>query len=114
MIARALTLAIFVVGLVGLVKKRNLIKKAYALAIMNTSVVILFTLEGASIGEEAPLLSAGRRGGFIVDPVPQALMLTAIVVGVCVSALALALAYRLYVAYGTLNSDELRKRVDHD
>ena len=41
-------------------------------------------------------------------------MLTAIVVGVCVSALALALAFRLYRACGTLDVDELRKHVDRE
>ncbi|PKL08762.1 MAG: Na+/H+ antiporter subunit C [Spirochaetae bacterium HGW-Spirochaetae-7] len=115
MIARSLILAIFMTGLAGLVASRNLVKKTYALAIMNSAVVLLFVLEGATIGTRAPLLggSPGDAAAF-VDPVPQALMLTAIVVGVCVSALALALAFRLYRAYGTLDIDELRKHVDHE
>ena len=112
MIARLLILCLFLTGLVGVVTRRNLVKKAYALAIMNSAVVILFVLEGSRIGAEAPI-----RGGpaeAFVDPVPHALMLTAIVVGVCVSALALALAYRLFRIYGTLDSDELKRLVGHE
>ncbi|HRW25790.1 MAG TPA: NADH-quinone oxidoreductase subunit K [Spirochaetia bacterium] len=45
---------------------------------------------------------------------PQALMLTAIVVGVCVSALALTLAYRLYRHFGTLDIDEIKRRIGHE
>jgi len=112
MIARLLILALFATGLVGLASMRNLIKKAYALSIMNSAIVILFVLEGAGIGTEAPLL--GGRGGPYVDPVPQALMLTAIVVGVCVSALALTLAFRLYRHFGTLDIDEIKRRSGHD
>jgi len=116
MIARFLVLLLFLIGTLGLLAMRNLVKKVFSLAIMNSAVVILFTMEGAAIGTAAPLLySGGLKGGAAhVDPVPQALMLTAIVVGVCVTALSLALAYRLYHEYGTLDSDELRRRVDHE
>lgn len=112
MIARLLALGLFLIGLGGLVGRRNLIKKVYALAVMNTAVVILFILGGASIGGDAPFLGAG--GESFVDPVPQALMLTAIVVGVCVSALALALAYRLYKAFGSLDCDDIKERIGHE
>jgi len=112
MIARILSLILFLIGLGGLIARRNLIKKVYALAIMNSAVVILFILEGASIGEAAPLLGSGP--GAFVDPVPQALMLTAIVVGVCVSALALALAFRLHRAFGSLDCDEIKRRIGHE
>ncbi len=47
----------------------------------------------------------------MVDPVPQALMLTAIVIGVCVTALALALAVRLYKATGSLEIDTISERL---
>lgn len=112
MIARALILCLFITGIAGLTTRRNLVKKAYALSIMNSAVVLLFVLEGSGIGDKAPLL--GGSPGAFVDPVPQALMLTAIVVGVCVSALALTIAYRLYGVYGTLDADELKGLVGHE
>ena len=113
MIERLLVLALFLLGTYGLAAKRNLIKKVYALAIQNSAVVLLFILEGSRIGSYAPLLEGGKgEARLFVDPVPQALMLTAIVVGVCVSAMALAIVFRLHRAYGTLDSEELRRRID--
>ncbi|QQO10997.1 sodium:proton antiporter [Breznakiella homolactica] len=114
MIERVLLLALFLCGFCGLAVSRNLIKKVYALAIMNTSVILFFIVEGAAIGSLAPLLQTAEETASFVDPIPQALMLTAIVVGVCVSALSLALVYRLYRVYGTLDCEELRKMIGHD
>lgn len=116
MIERALLMFLFLLGFFGLIARRNLVKKVYALAIQNTAVVLLFVLEGSRIGEDAPLLGdeAAVTGSVFVDPLPQALMLTAIVVGVCVSALALALVYRLHKLYGTLDSDDLRRIMGHE
>ncbi|MDL2228831.1 sodium:proton antiporter [Treponema sp. OttesenSCG-928-L16] len=113
MIERIILLLLFLAGLYGLTAMRNLIKKVYALAIMNTSVVLFFVVGGGEIGSYAPLLFPGSDERLFVDPLPQALMLTAIVVGVCVSALALAFVYRLYKKEGTLDIEELRQRIDH-
>ena len=46
----------------------------------------------------------------MVDPVPQALVLTAIVIGLAVLALALSLAIRLFHHYGTLNLKKIREQ----
>jgi multicomponent Na+:H+ antiporter subunit C len=113
MIERIILSVLFLAGFYGLVSQRNLIKKVYALAVMNLSVLLFFIAGGGTIGSRAPLNPQAGRGAEMVDPVPQALMLTAIVVGVCVSALALALIYRLYKYHKTLDCKELRKRVDH-
>ncbi len=48
-------------------------------------------------------------GAYFVDPVPQALTLTSIVIGACVDAMALALVVALYKRYNTTNSDEIRR-----
>lgn len=109
MIARMLIGMLFLVGLWGLVAKRHLIKKIFSLSILNASVVILFVVEGADAGDSAPIMGSGVVN--IVDPIPQALMLTAIVIGVCVTALALAMAYRLYKATGSFDIDEIRRSI---
>ena len=88
---------------------RNIIKKIFGLNLMNAAVVLLFILEGSRIGSQAPILDDGII--HMVDPIPQALMLTAIVIGVCVSALSLALAVRLYQATGSLDIDVITKRL---
>ncbi|MBB6481422.1 sodium:proton antiporter [Spirochaeta isovalerica] len=109
MIERLLLFLLFLLGFWGILAKQNIIKKIISLNLINSAVVILFVLEGSRIGNKAPILEEGIAG--IVDPIPQALMLTAIVIGVCVTALSLALAYRLYKAAGTFNIEDIRKEV---
>ena len=96
-----LIIALFVMGVWGIIHKKNLIKKIIALSIMNSGIVILFIYGGSLSGKNAPILVKGISD--IVDPLPQALMLTAIVVGVCITALALALVYKIYQRYHTLD-----------
>ena len=95
-----LTGAIFLVGMWGLLAKHNMVKKVMALSIANSAIIVLFIYYGSLSGTTAPI-----EGGteVMVDPLPQALMLTAIVVGICIVALALALVYRLYLIFGTLD-----------
>lgn len=104
MAAYVLTVVLFLLGLWAVLSKKNLAKKIMGLSLSNTAVVILFVLSGSEGAETAPIL-IGAVGsiGSIADPLPQALMLTAIVIGVSVTALALGLVYRLYLKYGTLD-----------
>ena len=105
MYAGYLIIALFVLGVWGLLHKRNLIKKVIALSIMNSAIVILFIYGGSLSGKNAPILIGEIAD--IVDPLPQALMLTAIVVGVCLTALALALVYKMYQRYHTLDISQI-------
>lgn len=111
MIERLLLLLLFLTGFWGILEKKNIIKKIFGLTLINSAAVLLFVLGGSETGKHTPIMEKGIVQ--IVDPVPQALMLTAIVIGVCVTALALALAYRLYKASGSFNIDTIRKAV-HD
>ncbi len=111
MINRILVLCLFLLGFYGLMVQKNMVKKVFALSIQNSAVVLLFILEGSRIGSLAPIVTEAQAA--YVDPIPQALMLTAIVVGICVTALALALVFRLYKKYETLNIEEIqRKAID--
>jgi multicomponent Na+:H+ antiporter subunit C len=101
MIAGYLMLALFLLGIWGILSKRNLIKKVIALSLINNSIIIMFVYLGSLSGKDAPILVAGIVD--IVDPIPQALMLTAIVVGICITSLALALVYKMYQQYHTLD-----------
>ena len=108
-IERILIFLLFLIGFSAIVAMGNIIKKIFGLNLMNAAVVLLFILEGSRIGSQAPILDDGIT--HMVDPIPQALMLTAIVIGVCVSALSLALAVRLYQATGSLDIDVITKRL---
>jgi len=107
-----LILALMVVGVWGLIRKRNLIKKVIALSIINSAIVMLFLHGGSFSGQNAPILLGGTTD--IVDPVPQALMLTAIVVGICLTALALVLVYQMYQRYHTLDITKIEARIEQD
>jgi len=100
---------LLITGILGIVLSNNLIKKVMALNIINSSIVIIFIYKGSLSGSLAPILTEGEKN--IVDPVPQALMLTAIVVGICITALALVLIYRLFRLYNTLDITEIEKRI---
>ncbi|MBN2585662.1 MAG: NADH-quinone oxidoreductase subunit K [Candidatus Fermentibacteraceae bacterium] len=99
--------AIFMVGLWGVVNRANMVKKVMGLSIANSGIILLFVYYGSLSGDTAPIEGGG---GAMVDPMPQALMLTAIVVGVCVMAMALVLVYRLYMKYGTLDMREVERK----
>ena len=101
---------IFLTGLAAVVFMTNIFKKIFGLGIMNSAIVLLFILRGSEIGSFAPILDG--KASDVVDPVPQALMLTAIVISVCITALALGLARNLHLKYGTFDIDKIRKGVD--
>ena len=111
MTAKLLMAAIFLVGLWGVVAEKNMMRKVFGLTILTSAVVLLFVVQGAGIGTKAPILEPGIVD--IVDPVPQALMLTAIVIGVCVTALALALVGKIHQETGTMDIEEAAKRIGH-
>ena len=111
-VERILLLLLFLVGFWGIIAKKNIIKKIFSLNLITSAVVILFILEGSRVGDHAPILSDGIER--VVDPVPQALMLTAIVIGVCLTAFALALAFHLYKTTGSFDIDAIRKQVHNE
>ena len=101
------------VGLYGLLAKRNLLKKILGLVILEHAVNLFLILVGYR-GEGVPpiLLPSGDTQEFArtaVDPLPQALVLTAIVIGLGTVMLMVALALRIDQRYGTLDSNQLNK-----
>lgn len=99
--------ALIAIGLYVLVDDQHLVKKVFGLNIFQTGVFLFFIGAGYRTGGAPPIVSPG--GGPYVNPLPQVLMLTAIVVGVAVTAVALALIVRIHGEYGTVREDELRE-----
>ncbi len=99
------------VGLWGILAGRSLVRKIIGLSILNSAVVILFIIAGRIDGTRAPILTNSGTG-LVVDPIPQALMLTAIVVGLSVTAVALILAVKLYRSCGSLDVRHIEESVD--
>jgi multicomponent Na+:H+ antiporter subunit C len=94
------------IGLFVLVDDENLVKKVIGLNVLQTGVFLFFITSAYRVDGRAPLVVG--EGPF-VNPLPHVLILTAIVVGVSVTAVALALVVRLYEEYGTLREDVIRE-----
>ena len=85
---------------------RNLIKKMVGLTLFQTSVFILYITMGKVSGGTAPIFADEPMT--FSNPVPHVLILTAIVVGVATTALAMGLIIRIRESYGTIEEDEIR------
>jgi len=111
-----LCLILFMVGLYGVLSQKNLIKIIISLAVMEYAVNIFLVMIGYRNRGIAPIMERGMESGpgwekFLaqaVDPLPQALVLTAIVINLAVLALSVAIALRLYQKYGTYDITEIR------
>lgn len=108
MIVYLLTVLLFLIGLYGVLTKRNLIKIIIGLALMEYSINLFLVLIGYVRGGTVPIISADMGDRPLVDPLPQALVLTAIVIGLATTALLLAIAIRIYKKYGTFDIREIK------
>jgi multicomponent Na+:H+ antiporter subunit C len=104
-----LCLALFCVGLYGVLRKRNLVKIIVGLGIMEYSMNLFFVLVGYRFHGRAPILAQDQNVLNMVDPLPQALVLTSIVIGLGVTALVISIAIRIYEKYGTFDITKIKK-----
>jgi multicomponent Na+:H+ antiporter subunit C len=93
-------------GLYITVSRGNLVKKVVGLNIFQTAVFLLYVSMGKIVGGTAPILT-GEPGTVYSNPLPHVLILTAIVVGIATTALALALVVRIRETYDTIEEDEI-------
>jgi multicomponent Na+:H+ antiporter subunit C len=93
-------------GFYIVIARGNLVKKVIGLNIFQTSVFLLYISIGKVEGGTAPILDP--KFETYSNPLPSVLILTAIVVGVATTALALSLIVRIHEAYGTIEEDELQ------
>ena len=106
-IAMATGFILILIGLYGAMTKRNILRMVVAFTVANTGVNLVLVAVGYMGGRTAPILDsavpAAEAVTRIIDPVPQALVLTAIVIGLGITALMLAFVYKLYESKGTLD-----------
>lgn len=108
MIIYVLCLILFLIGVYCILVKRNLIKIIIGIGISEYAVNLFFVLIGYRMRGRAPLFEEGQAVARMVDPLPQALVITAIVIGLSVTALIIAMAIRLYDKYGTFDITRIR------
>ncbi|MFZ2466948.1 cation:proton antiporter subunit C [Parvibaculum sedimenti] len=99
-------IVLMMLGLYVAISRGNLIKKVVGLNLFQTSVFMLYISMGKVTGGTAPILT-GKPDTIYSNPLPHVLILTAIVVGISTTALALALIVRIREAYGTIEEDEI-------
>ncbi len=99
------------VGLYTLISRSNLIKKLAGLAMFQTAVILFYVSLGKVTGGTVPIVNADYS--VYSNPLPQVLMLTAIVVGVATTALGFALVIRIKEAYNTVEEDQINE-MDRD
>jgi len=102
---------IFFVGVYGVVARRNIVKSVISFGVMEMGVILFFLSSGEG-SLKAPILSDTSEIAGIADPIPQALMITAIVIGVGVTAVALTMFINLYHKFGTTNWEKAREARD--
>lgn len=109
MLILGISLVLFLVGLYAIITKRNLIKVAVGFALMEYAVNFLFAIIGFRKGAVPPIMTVVDPNVVYSDPLPQALVLTAIVIGLGVTAFMLSLALRIYKRIGSFDLDEIKR-----
>jgi len=109
MIVYILCFALILIGLYGVLTKRDLIKIILSLGILGYSVHLLLILIAYRKESLYPILSEGKKVVSMVDPLPQALVLTSIVIELGTTAVLVALAIRLFEKYKTYDITEIRR-----
>lgn len=114
-----LTMILLLIGIYAIIAKKNIVKIILGILVVEYSVNLFLLLLGYRKQGVAPIVTAedmeaGGRVGMefartSVDPVPQALVLTSIVIGLAMVAMMVALALRIYDRFGTFDISKIRK-----
>jgi multicomponent Na+:H+ antiporter subunit C len=109
MIALSACVVLLLIGLYAVVTKRNIIRIVIGFSLMEYAVNLFFALIGFKQDALPPIITNTQMARNFVDPVPQALVLTSIVIGLATTALMLALAMRVYEKYRTFDITEIKR-----
>ncbi len=108
---------LMMIGFYAMIAKSNLVKKLIGMNIFQTAIILFFVSTGVKRDAGLPIvdkelaLAGAIDVASVVNPLPHVLMLTAIVVGVSVTGIALAVILRIYREYGTLEEDEILEKI---
>ena len=100
---------VLMIGLYAVIARGNLIKKLLGLSIFQSAVFLMYITMDKVEGGTAPIIQPGVTDQLYSNPLPQVLILTAIVVGVSTTALGLAIVVRIKEAYGTIEEDDIHE-----
>lgn len=110
LLVTSLGLILVVLGLWGMLTQKNIIKIIIGFSIMDTGIHLLIVSIGYIKDRTAPILDkAVTNATQVVDPVPSALVLTAIVIGLAITALMLTYAVKLFEIKGSLEINDFKE-----
>ena len=106
-----LSFFLIALGFYCIISRHNIFKVVVGMSIVDYGSNLLIVSIGATNGGTSPIFSPGEIDAAtrFVDPIPMALTLTSIVIGACVTAMALALVMKIHDQYGTLDTREIRR-----
>jgi multicomponent Na+:H+ antiporter subunit C len=107
-VLEAFVFATVLCGFFGILLKKNLVMKIVSMDVMSTGVIAFYVLIAARSGLFTPILSDRHNGAF-ADPVPQAIILTAIVIGFSIQALMLVGVMKLAQDNPTLEACDIER-----
>lgn len=109
-----LIVLLLLLGLYGMLAKRNLVKKLIGMNIFQTSIILFYIASASKRNATVPVIDS-QLGALdpthYINPLPHTLMLTAIVVNVATTGVAFALLISIYRRYRTLDESTLLKRM---
>ena len=100
---------LMMIGFYIIIANNNLVKKIIGINIFQTSIFIMFISMGKVMDGTAPILN--NLNTLYSSPLPHVLILTAIVVGISTTALALAIIIRIHAAFGTIEDDKIQLEI---
>ncbi len=100
------SILLFFMGIIGIISSRRMLKTIISISVMQTAAVLFYLTMFANPSDTPPIATIDKN---VADPLPHALMITAIVIGVAVTAISLVMFINLYHRYGTSHWDKANK-----
>lgn len=109
----AMIAILLAIGLYGMTMKKNLLKKAIGMTVFQSAIYLFFIQGATKRGATIPvrLEELGTDPAAYINPLPQVIVLTAIVVGVAITGVALSLLVLIQRRYGTLEEDVILRKM---
>jgi multisubunit Na+/H+ antiporter MnhC subunit len=105
-----LCFVLFSIGLYGVLVKRNIIKLIISTMILNYAVYLFLILIGFKHQGQAPIFEASNSVVFMVDPLPQSIVMVSMIVGLAVTSLFVAIAMRLFLKFNTFDISKMMEK----
>lgn len=100
---------LLIIGCFGILNSKSILSSLFSLDVIDTATISIFVLIAATSGSQTPILSDAPRYANYSDPYPQAIILTAIVIGFATQSLLCTVALRLSRSNPLLKYEDLEK-----